>query len=431
MVVSAKIINDWRMSLKRMRPAENTIFFFFLLLNFIAALVTYITGFYTGDAVGIQTWTSATHQLVAGLGVLACFLVNRALIPSRRSAKHLTQPARYSEYAISIILGIGLILGGAGFVLFGYGAAEHQSSAAFGFVFKLVPYDLAFQLMLCMAPPKKKYMLLFLLYAALRLLMGWTSFIAFSFFMLFMRWHASKPRSRKFSTFVFLCLAGIYFVAPFIYSIKFLIRYGHFLDISYIESLAMLLGRMTAYGNALYVSEFAEGIRRMMQDTSSIFMPYADPVLAVLPRALLGLHFEPLETVLVNYMAGGFNPGIVFYASELGKLLVMWNAHPMYALLLFGVAMSLLYCNFKLLLRLCGLNGRFFCLMMGMSLVASGSLEEQGLMLYGLLVVNLFQMLLVNLVPILKHWNRVPYDPSTEVGRHIGATPGPVNTGGN
>lgn len=381
---------------KRLAQSTSLVFYFIFILNLVAISFIYITDINLGDALGDISDIGDGNKLSTGIAVLLSYVLVYKAIPK----KHVNISAAQYKSAlnsISIVLMAGVLIGGLGFVFFDYGVAEKQSNAALGFIFKILPYDAAFTLLLCVMPFEKKYFALIFGYAILRLLMGWTGFIAGFFFIVFMRLYAQKTRSR-FAFFIALLLMLLLFLlAPYVYSIKFYFRYGEWLDINYLTSLGMLLGRITAYGNAFFVANNTKELIEAVDAYGSIVIPFLDPILAVLPRAALGINVQPLETILVNVISGDFNPGIVFYLTAVGKVVSIYTYSPILALLWMIESFVLLKILFYLIIRLCGANGIYACLMAALGFALSGSLEEIGYGIYGMFVLNLVSVLMKNL----------------------------------
>jgi hypothetical protein len=352
-----------------------------------------------GQPIGLSEW-----QLWALLATTcASYFLLRRLIPSGRSRDgSLVQPARHAELAIGVVLALGTALGALGFLAFGYGKAESQSSLSIGFVFKLLPYDLAYVLMLCIAPPRARYFILGLAYASLRIAMGWTGFIASTVFILFMRWAGKSARTRRDRAVLLIAICALYFAAPIAYQLKFLARYGETRQWDYLTSLLVLLGRMSPFGNSTWVTDNATEMLGAIQQHSAIWVPFADPFLAVLPRAALGIHVENLETAMVYAIHGALNPGVIFYLSAIGKIVTLWTYHPVVAAAWILEAALLFRLAAELAIRLCGAAGRYFGIVLVFGFLLSGSLEEVGLWLYGLFVLNFLEAKLGAIIPTLR-----------------------------
>jgi len=369
--------------------AETLVLIFLCILNIAAFAIVNAYGIALGDALG-QPIDLLEWQLWAVLATTCAsyFLLRRVMSSGHSDRGTNVQPARHAQLAIGVVLALGTALGTLGFAAFGYGRAESQSSSSIGFVFKLLPYDLAYMLMLCVAPPRAWSIILGLAFVALRIAMGWTGFLAATVLILFMRWLGQSRRSRRLQAVLLIGICSLYFAAPFAYQLKFLARHGETREWDYGPSLVVLLGRVSPFGNSAWIVDNKSEMLGAIQQHSAIWVPFVDPLLAALPRAALGVHFENFETAMVYAVHGALNPGVIFYLSAIGKIVALWTYQPAVAIAWIVEAVALFRFATVLAIRLCGATGRYFGIVLVFSFLLSGSLEEMGFWLYGLLVLN-------------------------------------------
>lgn len=364
------------------RPAEVLIIFFYLILNVVAFFSMHATGMYVGDAIGVHVGSSTLEQInILGLVFLTYFLVYVLYVTLSSNSIELSNNALC---VLEWLLFLGTTMGWIGFLLYDYGKAEHQSSLSFGFLFRLIPYSVFWIIYVAVVPrftPRGIFLILY--FVILKVAMGWTGMFVALFWVLFIRIYSLKRRSFSFFVMTIFVLLALFFIAPLIYAVKFYIRYQGEFVFDYVMLLSKIVSRMSVYPNALYCYEFR--LQFNYEYSKHLFdgFYFLEPIVAVMPRSLLGLGGENLETIFVNLAAGDFNKGVIFYLGLLGKLLVYWeigfqdfgNVLILFFVLIFSVFL-LLNSTFRSWAKPC----IFYFLM---QLVISGSFEELAYTIYG------------------------------------------------
>ena len=363
---------------------ERVFLAFLITLNLIAYGFSASSGLYLGDVVGLRVQLDAPALFWVTTAVITAYVlvylyVTRLMLVSD------TGEEPPSLGLIEGVLIVGVILGWAGFLATGYGAAETRSAKAFGFIFKLFPYDLAFALYLCGVRSPVRGFWVCMPYVLLKLLMGWTGFLFVTFSILLIRWlNARRPRLLTRAGALAMFYAA-FLVAPFIFAIKFFVRYGEFQDVSYPLGLAQLVGRLTSIGNSAFVVEKARQFAGQIETLSFPSVVLLDPLLGMLPRALLGLSFENYETVYVQVVHGALHPGVIFFLGLIGKLYLCFAQSTALGVALVVLSIVLLALVALLARSLLGRAAMPFVVFAGLGFVSTGSLEELGGQVYGLL----------------------------------------------
>lgn len=375
--------------------AERIMLIFYCIINAAQYYFVNSTGFYVSDALGISMKASEADQLVIlGATLTTCFLgyfSYKLLISSHGNLN----PIYF--YRIRNFLFIGLFLMFSGAYFFNYGKAEMQSSLSWGFIFRVIPTDVLFLFYLCLMPfDKLKHWIVILAYVLLKVWMGWTGMFLGIFWILFIRL-INKNRDKKYIGVLGLFLLLLAFaIAPFIYSVKFYFRWG-FYEFQYFDSLLRLIGRMGFYSNGLYIYENSREFAEQAINSLSYFSYFKDAFVAVMPRSLLGIHGENMETEFVKYVTGEYAAGITFYLGLLGKIIVYASMGVLDSLMMLFVVISLLLMTFSLTKKCIGISANpiiFTCIF---QVLLSGSIEEISYGLYAVAVVYLMCRIKISL----------------------------------
>lgn len=363
---------------------ERIVLAFLITLNLAAYAFSATSGLYLGDAVGLRVTLDPPALLAVSAAVIGAYLLIYIYVTRLTLRPGGGDPAA----ALGVIEGVlilGVVLAWIGFLTTGYGAAETRSSRAFGFLFKLLPYDLAFALYLCAVRSVKRGLCVCAPYALLRLLMGWTGFLFVSFCILFIRWFNARRRRPGAHVMGIGLFCMAFLLSPFVLAIKFLVRYGEMPPFGYALGIAQLTGRLTSIGNSAFAVQNAELFASRIEMLSFPWVAVLDPLLGMVPRALLGFHFENYETVYVQIVHGALNPGVIFFLGLIGKLHVCFAQSTWLGLAVVAMAallLALIVCAARWLL---GSAAMPYVLLAGLGFISTGSLEELGAQLYGLL----------------------------------------------
>lgn len=344
------------------------------------------TGFYTGDAIGSDY---RMPYIVSILFISACFFLYYiiAFLPSLFGIfKHIKTLNRENVLAaVELLVIISLVLKLIGFVFFGYGVAESRSNFSLGFIFRLVPSYVVFMCLIILPHKiKGRYVFYISLHVITMILMGWTGGLFDIFWLLLFRFMI-KNNDYKYVLLVSMSVLVAFLVAPYIYAIKFYIRWGDGFEFEYFSILSHLLSRLSFSPMAIYLLEYSKefvGAVNVLPGFS-----FFDSVTAVLPRSLLGISIDNLETLLVAHFTGVINHGVVYYLTLPGKIISSFHIST------FDFFVSILVLIFILGLLIFLLSSIFGELMiLPWSLIIfkfflSGNFEEPSYIIYGLIVV--------------------------------------------
>lgn len=375
--------------------AEKIIITFYLVLNLITLVVMNYSGLYVGDAIGLPFTVPLFDQLLVSLllllGYLFFYFVYRLISSSRHEVN------QNAILILEILLFFGTLMGWLGFILFDYGKAEHQSNLAFGFIFRLIPYSV-FWLIYISVVPKLTYRSVALIanFILLKLAMGWTGMLLAFFWVFFIRYFNAKNRSIGFMVFTVCILIGLFLVSPYIYSVKFYIRYSGNFSFDYILLLSKIVSRLSVLPNALFCLEESKAFVVEYFKYLRHGFYFFEPVSAVLPRSLLGIGGENLETIYVRLVTGDFNSGVIFYLGLLGKLIIYFNVGIEDFGNVFIVFLALIFCVGGFSRSMFLASARPFLFFVLLQLIVSGSFEEMAYTLYG--VCLLFVLSRIRLV---------------------------------
>lgn len=367
--------------------AERLILIFYCAINIIQYFIVNSTGTYIADALGEPVGASEGDQffiLIATL--LFCLLGYKLykLIVRHRIKDNVGHDARVRQALIA-----GLIMTFLGFFFFDYGKAETQSTLPFGFIFRIIPTDLLFSYYFCTIPLNRaRSYTLVIFYIGLKIWMGWTGMFAGIFWTAFIRIVNSHQDRRWIGPTAIGLLFLAFAVAPLIYSVKFYLRWGVY-DFSYIGSLTRLVGRIGFYSNSLYIWENA---RQFATEATANLPPFSymkDALVAMLPRSLLGLQGENMETEFVNFISGAYAPGITFYLGLLGKSIAYAFMDPFDMPLMLITTFLLLFSIIHLGRSTIGSRSNPIAFMGIFQVLLSGSIEEISYGLYATTLVYL------------------------------------------
>lgn len=367
--------------------AERLILIFYCVINVVQYFIVNSTGTYIADALGEPVGASEGDQfLILIATLLFCLLGYKFyyLIARRRIRDHINHDIRVRQ-----ALTAGLIMTFLGFFFFDYGKAETQSTLPFGFIFRIIPTDLLFSYYFCTIPLNRaRPYLLVIAYVGLKIWMGWTGMFAGIFWTAFIRIVNSHRNRRWIGTAAIGLLFSAFAVAPLIYSIKFYLRWGAY-DFAYIGSLTRLVGRIGFYSNSLYIWENA---RQFATEATANLPPLSymkDALVAMLPRSLLGLQGENMETEFVNFVSGAYAPGITFYLGLLGKAIAYASMDPLDMPLMLITTLLLLFSIIHLSRLTIGSRANPIIFMGIFQVLLSGSIEEISYGLYATALVYL------------------------------------------
>ncbi len=289
--------------------------------------------------------------------------------------------------AIELLIIIYFIFRVLGFVLFGYGVAESRSNLAFGFVFRLIPGGVLFLSLVCIPEVfKKRYLYYIFLDIFLMVMMGWTGGL-FDYFWLFLFRFFSIQKFQKYKYLVviliFLCLLS----APYIYAVKFYVRWGGNYQFEYFEVLSHLISRLSFVPNNIYIlqngDEFIANIKELVLPGFSLF----DSITSILPRSLLGISIDNLETLLVGQIYGSLNHGVIFYLTLPGKILASFYVSIFDFVVTIFVTCFILYLLLIMTRIIFGDKSLMPWLLISYKFFLSGNIEEPTYMLYGFVLI--------------------------------------------
>lgn len=360
-------------------------FIFSVFINTICIYSMSITREYTGDAIG-SNYNVALYEAVLFISIcfILYFIIN--FIPqSKHFDKIKVLDERKVMIAVEVLMVISLFLKLCGFIFFGYGVAESKSSLDLGFIFRLIPTSVVFMCLLII-PEKfnKRYLFYIILNVSTMIMMGWTGGLFELFWILIFRFMV-KRNSLKYTFLVSSCVFFAFLVAPYIYSIKFYIRWGADYEFDYLVTLSHLLSRLSFSPMALYLFENAQDFVGGVSVLPGFTL--FDSVTAVLPRSLLGISIDNLETLLVAHFTGAINPGVVYYLTLPGKIIAS------YYISTFDFFVSLFVLVYILGLLVFFIKAIFGDLMLlpwGLIIFKfflSGNYEEPAYIVYGLVIV--------------------------------------------
>lgn len=373
--------------------AEKIIIFFYFFVNLVTLIVMNQTGFYVGDPIGNYFDVAFSVQFFFCLSLLFYFLF--FLYAYKLIIKGNTVSSRMYRY-LELMFFVGTLVGWIGFLFFDYGKAEHQSSLSFGFIFRILPYDVFFGLYLaCFKKLNFRSVFLLLFYIVLKLSMGWSGFFVPLFWILFIRLFNAKNRTIPFTVFVTFSVMFLFLLAPYIYAIKFYVRYGVDYDFNYLIVLSKLVSRLSVLPNAIYVYENQEQFLLLASNYFSEGFFFIESLFAILPRSLLGLGSENLETLYIYLVTGEFNPGVIFYLGFLGKLSLFYYWGPFSFLCFLVYSIWLLVFIFIILSIIASNYSRPISFYVVIQFLISGSMEELAYTLYGLIFLLFITMVKV------------------------------------
>jgi hypothetical protein len=343
-------------------------------INIAQYLIVNTTGIYIADALGAPMNVSEDGQfgmLVASLCV--CFLGYSfyKLMVSRR-----VNPRLFHDNRIRGALIVGLLMSFLGAYFFDYGKAEMQSTLPFGFIFRLIPTDLLFAFYFCTIPLNRaRSYFIVVLYVGLKVWMGWTGMFAGIFWTLFIRIINANQHRKYVGTLSLGLLLMAFVVAPLVYSVKFYLRWGVY-EFNYVEAMIRLVGRIGFYSNSLYLWENARQFAAEAAANLPSFSYAKDALVAVLPRSLLGLQGENMETEFVKFVSGAYAPGITFYQGLLGKMIAYASMGLLDLPLMLLTVFILMALTFRFSRGIIGSRANPVLFMGVFQVLLSGSIEE-------------------------------------------------------
>lgn len=375
--------------------AERVILIFYCIVNIIQYYIVNATGLYISDALGLPVNASEVDQLaILGATLITCFS-GYAFYSFLIGYRENFNPIYFYRIRRFLVAGLALTFVGAYF--FNYGKAEVQSSLPFGFIFRVIPTDVLFLFYFCAAPLDKiKHWIVVVAYTALKVWMGWTGMFAGIFWILFFR-IINKNSNRKYigaQGLVFLLLA--FAVAPLVYSVKFYFRWGVY-EFEYFELLIRLIGRIGFYSNSLYIYENSRQFAEQAIASLSYLSYFKDALVSVMPRSLLGLQGENMETEFVKFVAGDYAPGITFYLGLLGKTIAYSSMGLLEAPMMLMVVFLLVSMTFRLSHKCIGISANPILFTGVFQVLLSGSIEEVSYGLYAVGVVYLICRMKISL----------------------------------
>lgn len=365
--------------------AERIILFFYCAINCAQYLIVNYTGLYIADAFGAPVSASRAEQfgimLATQCACILAYLFYKRMVAGRPKRK----PDHTNRLEFWLILALTLTFSGTLFL--DYGRAEVQSSSPYGFIFRIIPTDLLFMFFFCTARLDKGHTwFLTATYVSMKVWMGWTGMISGIFWVIFIRFinfHKHKPFIASKGVVLLLIL---FFAAPFVYSVKFYVRWADY-DFNYYAVMVKLIGRMGFYSNSLYIWENSEQLANQALYSLSYFSYARDAVVSVLPRSLLGLQGQNLETEFVRFVAGDYNPGVTFYLGLLGKSIVYAEIHAIEITLMLSALVLLVILTFKLSHKCIGSQANPILYLWVFQILLSGSMEEVSYNLYATTVI--------------------------------------------
>ncbi|OOE62360.1 oligosaccharide repeat unit polymerase [Salinivibrio kushneri] len=364
------------------------IFIFSILINVICLLNIIKQKEYSGDVSGFALGLSS-YQAIA-LSIL-CFIFYLFIMqfPKISIFSNIKDIDKGNVLvAVEILVIVSLSLKFFGFVFFGYGVAESKSSLSLGFIFRLVPTYVVFMCLLVIPEKfKKRYFFYLFCHIVMMVMMGWTGGLFDIFWLIIFRYMIHKNKTYHLII-IFLTIFVAFLLSPYVYSLKFYIRWGDGFEFEYMEILGHLLSRLSFIPSMLYLgensNEFVNGVNVLPAFT------LLDSITAVLPRSLLGISINNLETLFVGYVTGSINPGVVYYLSLPGKLISSYNIS------FFELSVSLLvlvYILSILAFLLKSIFGELFFLpwsLIVFKFFLSGNYEEPAYIIYGLCIIFVF-----------------------------------------
>ncbi|MFQ2688062.1 oligosaccharide repeat unit polymerase [Aeromonas caviae] len=373
--------------------AEKIIIAFYFFINVVSLAIMNKTSVYIGDQFGVPFDADAGAQLIYLCFVFFYFMffyiLYKAIVDGdKHSSKTLN--------CLEVLFFVGTLLGWIGFFFFSYGKAEYQSNMSFGFIFRIIPYDVFFGLYIAsMRKINKRSSILILFYVSLKLAMGWSGFFVPLFWIFFIRVYNSKARTFCFSLKITFFILFMFLLSPYVYYLKFYIRYGFEYDFNYFVIMSKLIARLSVLPNAIFVYENSQQFIGLAKEYLSDGFFFLEPIVAILPRSLLGLGGQNLETLYIYLVTSEFNPGVIFYLGYLGKLSLFYNWGVLNLLCFFFYSVLIVVVLFLLITKAIFRNGRpvAFCIML--QFLISGSMEEISYSLYGLCFLLFFSMLKV------------------------------------
>lgn len=367
--------------------AERLVLLFYCAINIVQYLVVNATGIYIADALGEPMNASGGEQLGILAASLAFCLLGYAfyrLMVARR-----LNPRLHHDDRIRRALMAGLLMTFLGFFFFDYGKAETQSTLPFGFIFRVIPTDLLFAFYFCTVPLNlvRSYVLA-VAYVGLKVWMGWTGMFAGIFWILFIRIINANQRRKWVGPAGFAVLLVAFLIGPLIYSVKFYLRWGTY-EFAYLESLTSLVGRIGFFSNGLYIWENAAQFATEATANLPSFSYAKDAVVAVLPRSLLNLQGENMETQFVNFVTGDFAAGITFYLGLLGKLIAYAFMSPLDMPLMLLTTFLLMFLIFRVSRAIIGERANPILFTGVFQVLLSGSIEEISYGIYATVLIYL------------------------------------------
>lgn len=294
-------------------------------------------GDFLGSAVG-----ASEGQAVAGLAIFLAVYAGfhtfgrRMLdIPTVTSSPVPRNGLIYAIFAACFAIDIFF------YVVFGFGRAGAETSTSLSIFSTLMPKDIALMLVLHVNSHRPKRVLLIMAgFTAFALSLGWTGQF-FTLFVASLYMFRDWLRHRKMLVAAIL-VVGI-LVYPAIFSIKLGVRQGEAFEYNFL-SIVHLASRLTGYPALVYMQGEQTNFLASYTDYFDNFNYVVEPLLAIIPKSILGLQGNiTLEKAIIEYV-GGNSDLTQFIWGLPTKLWFYWQAGPLH-FAVFCLGIALVFCG--------------------------------------------------------------------------------------
>jgi len=299
----------------------------FALPTFACYLIIDSIGLNIGDFIGSPVETSQGQALAGLIMFLIVYAGFHRFGQTMLNIPTVTSsPFKRNGLLLAILIGcvaVDLFF----YFVFEFGRAGTETATSLSFISVLMPKDVALVLLLqANAHRPKRALLVMAGFTAFGLSLGWTG----QFFTLFITsLYLFRDRLRKRKLLVAAIVVAGIAVFPAIFSIKLAVRQGT--DFEYdVLSVVNLPARLTGYPALIYVQGERTNLLASYPDYFDNFHYIAEPLLAIVPKSILGLQSNiTLEKAIVEYKGG--NPELTQFIWGLPtKLWFYWQASPLH-----------------------------------------------------------------------------------------------------
>lgn len=309
----------------------------FLVPAFVCSIIIGSLEVNIGDFLGSPAQIEEL-ELYLGLAIfVSCYAVlymlgTRMLAPPWKS---ITPVPR--ERLVAVILCAGIAVDMFLYIIFGYGKAGSETNTSLSILSTLMPKDVSLVLLMFLSVNQPhRFWGLIIAFSLFALFLGWTGQF-FIIFLISLYLFRNRLHRRKLLVLSIL-LVGIA-AYPAIFSLKLMVRLGE--EFSYnLLTIEHLASRLTGYPALVYMQGSAQDFFTSYQEYFSKFFYTVEPILAIIPKSILGVGGNiTLEKAIVEYVGG--NPSLTQFIWGLPtKLWYYWQV---------GVLHFFAYCGLNII----------------------------------------------------------------------------------